>query len=302
MQIPVDAYGPITMNGVTYASSDATQTTPLVNATVIIGPIPVTGATPPAPVPSGDVMAITTASGTFTATLTVAPSAASALEPFVIPQNNVLGFLPPASGYYIEAFAPGADGRSSGTIIPLHRFLPAAAPIALHVSTISSTEAAALSIVNADRATYSAPSLTFDESAEEIARLHATDEATAGYSCHYDTHNLGPSSRYLAGGGVGLTGENLGLTYGPDPISALTSTESAFIAERANVPQGGHFLNLVDATHAWAGLAVSAYVSAPGFFEIDQELVTPNGQSNVVGSSGYPNGTSCPAGTTINNS
>ena len=177
-----------------------------------------------------------------------------------------------------------------------------AAPIALRVSTISATEARALALTNADRATYAAGALTLDESAQEIARLHGADEAAGNYTCHYDTHNIGPSSRYLAAGGIGLTGENLGLTYGPDAASAMQSTETAFLAERATTPQGGHFLNLADPTHLWAGIAVTPFTSAPGFFEIDEEFITPNGQSNVVGSSGYEIGSSCTTGTTINNS
>ena len=40
----------------------------------------------------------------------------------------------------------------------------------------------------------------------------------------------------------------------------------------------------------------------PGFFNVDYELVTPNGISATVGASGYPTTGVCPAGTTNNGS
>ena len=302
VQLPSDAYGPVTIGSAVYASSDATQTVPLAHATVVVGPLPVFGATPPAVLPAGDVAAMTAANGAFALTPPVAPAAIATSAPFVIPQNNVLGFTAPATGYYVSVFAAGSDGVSAGTVLPLHRFVAASTSLALHVSSLAPAEANALAIVNSDRLAHAAGSLIIDDSAEEIARLHAADESVAQYTCHYDTHNIGPASRYLATGGLGLTGEGLGLTYGPDAATAFQANETAFLAEAAATPPGGHYTNLVDISHAWAGLAIVADPFASGFFNIDYELITPNGQSRFVGASGYPVDGLCPAGTAVNNS
>jgi uncharacterized protein YkwD len=172
----------------------------------------------------------------------------------------------------------------------------------LRVSTPTTAEASALVAVNSDRAANGAGPLTFDESAEEVARLHSSDEGTAGYTCHYDTHNVGPSSRYLAVGGIGLTGENLDLAGGSTPTAGFQVTEAAFLGEKTLTPPGGHYTNLVDTAHLWAGLASVQSTVYPGFYNVDYELITPSAQDAVVGSSGYTNAGACPPGTTINNS
>ena len=110
---------------ISLVAGDGITLSPLVRATVVIGPVPVTGATAPASVPPGDVVAITDATGTFGAALGVAPAAPSAIEPFVIPANNALAFVPPVAGYYVEVFGEHADGASAGIAIPLHRFVAA---------------------------------------------------------------------------------------------------------------------------------------------------------------------------------
>jgi uncharacterized protein YkwD len=309
-QIPSDAYGPVTMGSATYASTDATQTTALVSATVIVGSVPVVGATAPATLPSGDVSTTTTSAGAFSVSVPVAPVAPSTAEPFVIPSNNILGITPPATGYYVEVFGTGTDGKSAGVPIPLHRFVAAGTSIALRVSSTTAAEAGALTAVNNDRASNNnAGALIFDESAEEVARLHATDEVDADYYCHYDTHNVGPSSRYLAIGGIGLTGEALGAP-GSGMISAsqaFSVMEAAVLAEKAQLPPGGHYTNLVDSAHLWAGLAAAAWpindAKYPsGFYAVDYDLITPSAQDTIVGSSGYPVTTGCPVSITDNGS
>ena len=144
--------------------------------------------------------------------------------------------------------------------------------------------------------------LTFDESAEDAARTHAADESAAGYTCHYVTKNTGPSSRYLASGGMGLTGEALALVGGADATSAFRVAEGAFIAEKLLVPAGGHALNVLDPSHLWAGVAAVTVLSAPAFYNVDYELVTPSAQSVFVGASGYPIAATCPTGVTVNQS
>jgi hypothetical protein len=143
--------------------------------------------------------------------------------------------------------------------------------------------------------------LTFDASAEEAAHAHANDESTAGYTCHYDTHNAGPASRYLAAGGIGLTGEGLALAAGA-PATAFAATETGFVAEKAQNPPGPHFLNLIDNAHVWAGLAAVTAVSAPAFANVDYELVTPDADDATVGAFGYPLTAACPNGTVVNDS
>ena len=302
VRIPVDAYGPATIAGATYASADAMQSTPLANATVVAGPVPITGATPPAQLPLGDVSATTDAAGNFAMTLLVAPAAPSSAAPFVIPQDNLLGFIPPATGYYIEVFGTGTDGKSAGVPLPLHRFVGASTAIALRVSATSAAEAGALTAVNADRAANDAGPLIFDESAEEVARLHASDATTRGaYICHYDANDVGPSSRYLAVGGIGLTGEGVGIAIATDAPSAFQLIENGFLSEKTTKPPGGHFTNLMDPTHLWAGLAVSGPSKLPFNFNVDYDLITPSSQGSTGGASGYT-AAGCPSGIVDNNS
>jgi uncharacterized protein YkwD len=303
VQIPSDAYGPATIDGATYASADAAQTTALAGATVIVGPVPIAGATPPASLPAGDVSTTTNASGAFSVTLTVAPAAPSSAEPFVVPPQNLSGFTPPSSGYYVQVFGAGTDGLSAGVPIPLHRFLAISASLALHVTSPSSTEAAALTAVNADRASNAGSGpLIFDEDEEEVARLHASDEAAQNYTCHYDTKNAGPSSRYLGVGGIGLTGEALVLAGASSAATGLQVAESGFLAEKTQTPPGPHYMTLVDPSHDWAGLAAVQSVAYPGFWEVDYDLGTSTDQGSTGAPSGYPTDATCPTGTVVNQS
>jgi uncharacterized protein YkwD len=303
VQLPVDGYGPTTIDGISYQSADATQTTPLNGATVVVGPVPIVGATAPATLPTGDVAATTNASGAFTATLAVAPTAPSSAEPFVVPPDNLSGTTPPATGYYVQVFGVGTDGLSAGTLLPVHRFLAMSTSLALRVTTASSAEAAALAAVNSDRATNAgAGPLIFDESAEEVARLHAGDESGQGYTCHYDTKNVGPSSRYLGQSGMGLTGEAIDENVASGAASSFQIAEGGFVAEKADSPPGSHYTNLVDSAHQWAGLAAVASVVYGGNYNVDYELVTPSAVDSVVGVSGYTNAGACPAGTIVNDS
>jgi uncharacterized protein YkwD len=305
VQIPSDAYGPATIDGATYASADAAQTTALAGATVIVGPVPIAGATPPASLPAGDVSTATNASGAFSVTLTVAPAAPSSAEPFVIPPQNLSGFTPPSTGYYVQVFGAGTDGLSAGVPIPLHRFLAISTSLALRVTSPSSAEAAALTAVNADRASNAGSGpLIFDEDEEEVARLHASDEATQNYWCHYDTKNVGPSSRYLAVGGIGLTGEAIYYTGSgvTSATAAFAAAESAFLAEKSETPPGGHYLNVVDPAHDWAGASAVALVSSGLGYNVDYDLGTSSDQDEYVGASGYPTDGGCPTGIVVNQS
>lgn len=301
VQIPVDAYGPATIDGVTYQSADADQTTPLAGAAVIIGPVPIVGATVPPTLPTGDVAATTNANGAFTITLTVAPAAPSSAEPFVIPPQNLSGTIPPSTGYYVQVFGVGTDGVSAGMLLPLHRFLVASTSLSLRVTTASPAEATALANVNSDRASNAgAGPLIFDEEEEEVARLHASDEATNNYTCHYDLRNVGPSSRYLAVGGIGLTAENIE-SGGIDgsASAAFAQAEGAFLSEKSST--GPHYLNLVDATHNWLGLAALPMSSLSGYWEVDYDFGTSDDLGAAAAASGYTSAL-CPAGIVVNDS
>jgi uncharacterized protein YkwD len=291
VQIPVDAYGPVTIGGTTFQSANATPTTALAGATVIVGPVPVNGATPPATIPSGDQVATTKADGTFSVTLAVGPAAPGANDGFVTPSNNVANIQPPATGYYVEVFGAGADGQTSGKLVPYHGFRAVAAGSvgAFRVTTTSATEAAFLVLVNGDRAKAGSPAVAFDESAEEIARLHAADEGISPvYYCHYDRANRGPNTRYAATGALGLTTENLaGVPY----AAAEAQVE-------AEAPSGGHYLAMINPQAVWVGL--SDVVGSDTNHYVDQEFVQL--ATSFTSGALYSTAGSCPAGTTANGS
>ncbi len=228
-----------------------------------------------------------------------APLAAQATYDF--PLNNLSGVTPPASGYYISVFAPGSDGKTAGAPLPVHAFSGLGAGNVLatqRVTTATPDEANFLALVNTDRTTANplALPMIFDEYAEEAARLHAGDEATNNYYCHYDPQNHGPGSRYLALLALGQDNENIGKTSGTDAPGSYTTTEAAFMAESPT--NGGHYTNIIDSTHAWAG--VSTVVAGPSAQYVDQEFVSPHGTDPYV----YPNftGSACPPGVVPNNS
>ena len=306
-EVPSDAYGPTSVDGVLYASSDATRTTPLGGALVVVGPVPIDGATPPSMVPLGDAVTTTSTSGAFSLTVPQAPTGVSPSMPFVVPADNLSGYVPPVAGYYLEVFGQGTDGTSAGKPVPLHRFVALGSSLTLRVTSPTAAEAIALADLNSDReADANAPPLTFDESAEEVARLHASDEAGQNYYCHYDAKNAGPASRYLASLGLGVTGESLampgtGVTSASD---AFAVAEQQFLSEKSNVPPGGHYVDLTDVTHRWAGLAAVPAPSDGTFYDVDYELVTPDGVSSQA-PTGYAVTTAlvgCPPGTVVNES
>ena len=217
------------------------------------------------------------------------------------PLNDLSGVTPPTSGYYVAVFAPGADGVSAGAPLPVHAFSAVGAGGALANQTVtvaSSDEANFLALVNHDRTTANplALPMAFDENAEQAARQHAQDEATNVYYCHYDTQNRGPGSRFLGLLALGQDDENIGKTSGLSAPGSYASVEAQFMSEAAT--NGGHYTNIIDSTHAWAGVAV--VVGGPLAQYVDQEFVSPNGTNPYV----YPNfaGSQCPAGVVPNNS
>ena len=290
VSIPVGTFGP-----------SAPQSA-LAGAVVVIGPVLMTGATAPATAPSGDVMVTTGATGSYSATVAAGPVApSSAQAAYVHPPNDLSGFTPPSTGYYISVFPSGSDGKTAGIAIPVHAFSAVSSSGALttqRVTTVSADEATFLALINHDRVAANpiALPMIFDEYAEEAARLHANEEASGNFYCHYNATNAGPGSRYLTLGAIGQDNENIGKTSGNDAPTAYTSVEAQFMSE--STVNGGHYSNIIDSTHAWAG--VTTVVVGPTAQYVDQEFVSPNGIAPYV----YPNfvGSQCPAGVSPNNS
>ena len=286
VSIPNTAYGP-----------NAPQSG-LPNAIVIVGPTLVLGATPPPTLPAGDVQATTGSDGTYSVALVSAPVApnASSSAIFVVPGQNLSGVTPPTSGYYISVFAVGTDGKSANAPLPVHAFSSVTGGVLAtqRVTTATVDEAANLATLNAARvkANPAAGPLTFDETAQEVAREHAQDEAANGYSCHYDTKNVGPESRYLRMLGLGSEEENWGLSGGT-PQAAYATIMRVMIGEG---PGGGHYDNITGATRQWAGVATATEQS--GAVHTDDELVIPHGTVQFL----YHASTLCPVGTVDNNS
>lgn len=304
---PVPSPGPSALSGTVNSIANTAYgpsaiQVPLAGAVVIIGTTLIAGATPPASVPAGDVSATTDASGHYAVTLAAAQVAPTAAQAAYNPAlNDLSGVVPPARGFYIAVFAPGADGKSANVPLPVHAFsaVPASGTLATQrVTTATTDEANFLALVNNDRVAANpiAQPMIFDEYAQEAARLHATDEGTQNYYCHYDTLNIGPGSRYLKLLAVGLDDENVGKTSGEDVPGAYQFVEAQFIGEAST--NGGHYANIVDATRTWAG--VTTYFAGPTAQYVDQELVSAHGSGAYV----YPNftGSLCPAGVEPNNS
>jgi hypothetical protein len=110
-----------------------------------------------------------------------------------------------------------------------------------------------------------------------------------------------PSSRYLAAGGIGLSGEGVGIATASSATAAFESIESAFLSEKTASPAGAHFTNLADPSHVWAGLAAAGPDALPFNFNVDFELITPSAAGSTGGASGYT-AAGCPPGIVDNNS
>ena len=266
---------------------------PLSGAVVIIGPTLILGATPPPTLPAGDVQATTDALGNYVVSIAaaqIAPNLSNGL--FLRGSADASGVTTPTLGYYVSVFANGADGKSANAPLPVHAFSAVANNVIAtqRVSSASNDEAGYLAALNAARikANPSALPMIFDENAEEAARQHAQDEAAKNYICHYDQNAAGPQSRYLRVFGLGADNENVGFASG-NPQQAYTAIIQLWLSE---APNGGHYLNITDATRAWAGVTTAPNGTSQ---DLDEELITPS--ANGVGF--YPNfpGSTCPTGT-----
>jgi uncharacterized protein YkwD len=284
VSIPVGSYG----SGAPASS--------LAGAVVVVGSVAIQGATVPMTLPAGDVATTTASDGSFTVIVPSGPAAPPA-GTFVLPYNNAYGVNPPATGYFVEVFAPGVDGKSAGAPLPNHSFLGISSGSVgtLRVTTASSDEAGWLALMNSDRSSKGVGQLIFDETTLEVARQHANADANANDYCHYDPNtNQGPMTRYGLSGGLYQNLENLGFSGGGNTTTqTYQKTKAGFVAEG---PGGVHYDPLFNSTNIWAGPAVVANSSGNTILA-DQEMANPGNSSPL----GYPN-KNCPAGITANNS
>ncbi len=150
----------------------------------------------------------------------------------------------------------------------------------LLMAAVTADEAAWLARVNSDRAANGAAPVVFDESLLESARYWSNFMARTGYFAHCvpasactagDTATPPPSAQAFDanpgtrdayfGGAIGWWGENIAAGF-----TTWSDAESAFMAEKSLCPGAsysscsfgettGHFLNIVDPTFIWTGLA-----------------------------------------------
>lgn len=305
----------------TYGAAAAPQT-PLVGATVVIGPALIQSATLPAVLPGGDVIAITNTIGSFSTKLNVLPAAPPYVPPggpgtvtnpvtFVPPAKNVFNVQFPAKGYYVMVFPAGADGKTTGTQLPVHAFVAVGSNGALGTfrsTTPSVDEAGWLLQANLDRGAKGQVPEFLDESAEEAARQHAAEMAVGNDAgCDYNAQNEGPLTRYDSLGGLGEDLSNIAGYGGPPSTTTAVwhAIEAGFVAEGGNPPPGNYHYETLTLPYAiWFGLAIATSpfpAGGPGgiYYAADMENVNvtnPNTLSYDVAAN------SCPPGIVANGS
>lgn len=250
---PLPLSGVVRDLGAQRFSGDGASPGPAIaGATVVVGPVLITGATPPATLPAGDVAAVTAADGSFT-----------------------IGGVATVNASYVMVFPSAGDthvslhdvAKITGTALqPLHLYNPRA------------DEIAELAQTNTDRAQNgNAPPVIFDEAAFETARAHADFENVNGYYQHcipstncyvnvtpqappptYAPQYVSPDDlyNYLNGAKAQPAGLNAieNACYGGG--STWASCDNFFMAEKAGPIGGtqGHYQNIIGASHVWLGL------------------------------------------------
>ncbi len=261
--------------------SPARGVLPVRGASVVVGPYPVDGATPPPVLPPGDALATTDAAGRFT--LKVARGQA--------------GVVYPGEVFWLDIFPSPAD-RVHRAAIHRTMSLPAGnltVPQAMTLlAAVTPDESAYLDGINADRARFGAAPLVLDETMLESARYWAHFMATHGYFAHcipaasctpgattpppasYGVQDITPATRdaYFHDT-FGIEGENIA-----EGLPAWPAVEKAMMAERALCPNGeprgcaytertAHFLNIVDASYDWAGVGIATHGLAGTYYDTE---------------------------------
>lgn len=231
-------------------------------ATVVIAPPVYAGATPP---PGVSTTATTAADGSFT------------INPLVAGSN------------YIEVFRPGfATLHRKLNITSFNNQLGT-----VLITFLTSDQNNWLAQVNADRATWSAPPVVFDEILVEGARHYANYMAANGWSstaCPTADASCQNAQQYeLAQGGTyTASGSNID---DEAPPSSWNAAERRFMAEAARCPApvnpatcpvsaAPDFLNIVNPSFIWTGLAESPNGKGQSLLNpfldyYDQEFGTP---------------------------
>lgn len=231
-------------------------------ATVVIAPPVYAGATPP---PGVTTTATTAADGSFT------------INPLVAGSN------------YIEVFRPGfATLHRKLNITSFNNQLGT-----LSITFLTSDQNNWLAQLNADRATWSASPVVFDEILVEGARHYAGYMAATGWNsstCPSSDASCQSAVQFetAQGGTYTATGSNVD---GEAPPSTWLSAEQRFMAEAARCPApvnpatcpvsaAPDFLNIINPSFIWTGLAESpngkgSSLINPFLDYYDQEFATP---------------------------
>jgi uncharacterized protein YkwD len=253
---------------------------PVKDAVVVVGPALESGATALQAGSNGDTSTTTDAQGKFSLT---ASAGTQYLMVFPGPRDRVHT----AAIHRVVTLGSGAN--------PLPALLMAA---------VTSDEAAWLERVNSDRAANGAAPVVLDESLLESARYWSNFMAHTGYFAHCvpasactpgDTATPPPSAEAFDanpgtrdayfGAAAGLWGENIAAGF-----ATWSGAEGAFMAEKSLCPGAtysgcsfgettGHFLNIVDPTFAWVGLA-EAHGGVKFGSYYDQEFGSPGTPSS----------------------
>jgi uncharacterized protein YkwD len=242
---------------------------PIAGAAVYVGAQILTSATPPTTVPDGFAYAVTDAHGAFRVTNAPAGHAA------------------------ITIFAPAPHVAVLHQDVALASATPATATY--YMTVPSAAESAWLVQENADRATFGAPAIQFDEAVIEGARYWSAFMQRNAYFAHcipasacvpsdktpppasYGPQDVDPSHRFYFEHGFSGASEGENIARG---FASWQLADAAFMAERSLCPEDSaancpftsttaHFLNIVDAHYAWTGFGIVAPSASSRYYTED---------------------------------
>jgi hypothetical protein len=225
----------------------------IANATVIVGPTVIVGATPPATLPSGDVTTTTNASGTFS---TAVQSGA----------GNIMVFT---TDGHATLHAPATYTASA-----VHAFGT------LKLSMPTSDDVAWLAAINSDRANNGAPPVVFDELLLEATRLWNNYEAVNNRYVDTDTAAPAPYTTSITVYGSLVQAINGGSLANFNVVVAQNETGGAngVGAEanfRAEGTTGPHFSTIINPAQKWVGTGNAAFPSGQLRFTLDLTAGAP---------------------------
>lgn len=114
-----------------------------------------------------------------------------------------------------------------------------------------------LSLINENRRSESAGSLTSDDTASLAARRHAKDMADSGYFSHTDLRGTGPMERYRdVGGKSNGVGENIYTMNGNGILNDAQLADAIRAGQEAFMKSEGHRNNILNPNYKTAGVGV----------------------------------------------